>query len=374
MSLQELQSLLLKIRKPEVCNHPPCVEKEQTAKVENMTFWDVLVQRELEQTYLGKRIKKAFRMRVNWEFFEGKITEVWYHEEQGYFLRVEYEDGDTEDMSLGELESLLRDEDPREAGKTNEVLPVKQSKMPSPSCENGGNIATDVLQWPVFEVTKEDLLFFSNYHDASVQASRKESAIVGNKAAVDACTVKNSKDIGEHILIFCGIGMFAVLVLLLFPNKNLRGSVELCSVPNFHSELQSTSTTSYQFHDLTNPTSFRPTLSSIHLWGKTNYPPSTTPKPCVSLESCSSNFLRNYLYCCCILFWLHVFQVYGEAIRLADIYCKLHFAGKHWNGYIPENIKMQFVVKSGRSFAYFVFACFSMLAFVVLLVCIWIVT
>ena len=32
---------------------------------------------------------------------------------------------------------------------------------------------------------------------ASVQAARSESAIVGNKAAVDACTLKLSADFGE---------------------------------------------------------------------------------------------------------------------------------------------------------------------------------
>ena len=205
-----------------------------------------------------------------------------------------------------------------------------------------------------------------------MQASRSETAIVGNKAAVDASTLKHSADFGENTLSCCGIGMIFVLAFFLLTNINLRGSVKLCSNPNFHSEFQSIDPTTFQLYDQLRP-SFRPTLPIFHLWGKTNYPPSTTPKPCVSLESCSSNFLRNYLYCCCILFWLHGVQVYGEAIRLADIYCKLHFAGKHWNGYIPENIKMQFVVKSGRSFVYFVFVLLCS-HFVVLPVCMWRVT
>ena len=65
LSLQELQSLLLKIREPEVCNNPPRLKKEQTLKGEILSFWDVMVQREFEQTYLGKWIKKAFRNGAN---------------------------------------------------------------------------------------------------------------------------------------------------------------------------------------------------------------------------------------------------------------------------------------------------------------------
>ena len=128
-----------------------------------------------------------------------------------------------------------------------------------------------------------------NYHDASVQAARKKSGIVGDKAAVDACAVELSKDLGgnkEKPFSSCGSGLLFVLVLFhLFTNENLRGSMELCSVTNFYSEFQPI--------NLTIP---------LHLWGKTNYPPPTTPKLCVSFESCSRKFFQIFLLCCYLFY------------------------------------------------------------------------
>ena len=89
----------------------------------------------------------------------------------------------------------------------------------------------------MFEVSEEDLLFFSKYHDAgSVQASRNASII--DKVGVGV--VELSKGVGEESdsTLYWGSNTFFVFVLfLLFTNQNLRGSVELCSVSNFHSEL-----------------------------------------------------------------------------------------------------------------------------------------
>ena len=293
MGLLELQGLLFRIPDRRECNEPvqsaprvPQVEKSGLVKViERGCFGEKVKQteavlellleppnvdenKELEEfkrKFVGQKVKKWFQnLKGIGERFSGEVNEVWRNEEC-YFARVLYEDGDSEDMGFEELERLMR---------SGNAPPGFEEACGKPTYED---------QWPIFEVSEEDLLFFSNYHDASVQAARNNSAIIGDKAAVDAYAVEFSRDKGrnkEKPLSCCGSGLLFVLVLfLLCTNENLRGSVELCSVTNFNSE-------------------FQPTKLAVplHLWGKTNNPSPTTPKLCVSFESCSRNFFPNLCF------------------------------------------------------------------------------
>ena len=128
--------------------------------------------------------------------------------------RVEYDDGDFEDLRIDEIEQLIQ----------------QGNAPPGFSMYDKKGTPTYEDQWPVFEVSEEDLLFFSKYHDASVQAARDELNIIDDKAAIDVSVLESSKclDKDGNSTLFCG-------------------SVELCSVSNFDSKFQPISQTNVSY-------------------------------------------------------------------------------------------------------------------------------
>ena len=49
-------------------------------------------------------LKRLSSSKIN---FTGTVSEVWFHDQQGYLARVKYCNGDSEDMELFQLETLL---------------------------------------------------------------------------------------------------------------------------------------------------------------------------------------------------------------------------------------------------------------------------
>ena len=62
------------------------------------------VLRQLDAKFKGAEVRKQFGYLGT---FTGYIREIWEHEELGYLVNVRYEDGDIEDISLGEMCRIL---------------------------------------------------------------------------------------------------------------------------------------------------------------------------------------------------------------------------------------------------------------------------
>ena len=60
----------------------------------------------MHERYIGVAFEKCFG---DCGIFVGVVQEIWRHDDKGYFARVYYEeDEDVEDISIAELDSLLR--------------------------------------------------------------------------------------------------------------------------------------------------------------------------------------------------------------------------------------------------------------------------
>ena len=186
MGLLELQGLLLRIPERKEYNDPdrvmlqvksaprgPQVEKAGMVQVIGQRYFGERVEQtgaaldlllgttkendneleEFKRRFVGQKVTKWFQnLKGFGEKFSGEVNEVWRNEER-YFARVVYEDGDAEDMSFEELERLINE---------------------------GVTPNTHELQWPVFEVTEQDLVDLWAYHVASLQVDKSELSETNN--------------------------------------------------------------------------------------------------------------------------------------------------------------------------------------------------
>ena len=184
-----------------------CVE-ERVTRVRNGEL------EELKGRFVGQKINKWFKNSKGiGQRFVGEVNEVWMYDGTS-MGRVEYDDGDFEDLRIDEIEQLIQ----------------QGNAPPGFSMYDKKGTPTYEDQWPVFEVSEEDLLFFSKYHEASVQAARDELNIIDDKAAIDVSVLESSKCLDQDgtSTLFCG-------------------SVELCYVSNFDSKFQPISQTNVSY-------------------------------------------------------------------------------------------------------------------------------
>ena len=84
--------------------------------------------RDLQIKYEGEVIVKGFGFLGD---FEGTVREIWLHDVGTYRARVEYEDGDVEDMSIKALDGLLKLRSARrEKCRQNKPLVLKCERTP----------------------------------------------------------------------------------------------------------------------------------------------------------------------------------------------------------------------------------------------------
>jgi len=84
--------------------------------------------RDLQIKYEGEVIMKGFGFLGD---FEGTVREIWLHDEGTYRARVEYKDDDVEDMSIQELDGLLKLRSARgEKCRHDKPLVLKSERTP----------------------------------------------------------------------------------------------------------------------------------------------------------------------------------------------------------------------------------------------------